>query len=149
MNVIERASASIATPGRLSRRTVLGRFAKWSAAAAATAAGLGEFTGKAYAGNYGCCNLAFPNNICNSDYYAGQCPSGCGTAYEWTCSVGRCVFHCGECYSCSCSYGYFTPCSVGCACSPSLMILAQHINESSGAKSLYIPHRAPGEKCHR
>lgn len=148
MTTLEKLQLKASEPGRLSRRTLVGRVVKLSAAVAATAAGAAKFTDVAYAGNYGCCNLVWVDNFCNSDYYSGQCPSGCGTPYEWTCTAGSCLYYCGECYDCACSYGYFIPCSPGCACSPELAPLAKTITARQGAKSLYVPHRKRGERCH-
>jgi hypothetical protein len=115
-DLIQKAEELVARPGRLSRRSFVGRMAKVSAGAMAAAAGLGQFPSKAYAGNVVCCNLAYPNNICNS-YYEGTnaCPSGCGTSWTWTCSYNGCPWVCGECYSCSCSFAY-PLCHTGCPC---------------------------------
>ncbi len=110
MSLIERLEDVAATPGKLSRRTFVGRIAKLSAAAAAVSAGAAAFAGKAYAGNYLCCNLAYPDNWCTSDYCHGICP--CGYApYQWTCSHNGQQVVCGECYECECSYAYTYPCA--------------------------------------
>jgi hypothetical protein len=117
-DLIDKAEELAAKPGRLSRRGFVGRMAKLSAGAMAAVAGLAEFPGSAHAANVVCCNLAFPNNICNSNYEGtNKCPTNCGTSWTWTCSYGanHCPWVCGECYSCSCSFTY-PICRSGCPC---------------------------------
>lgn len=126
----------MAKPGWISRQKLIKRAAKASAALAALAAGMR--LDNAYAGNVYCCNLAYPNNTCNSDYMHGHCPCT-ATPYQWTCYSGGCKIVCGECYACSCSYAYF-PCQPGCPCSQGA--------PSIDALNLLLPHRTAGEACH-
>lgn len=145
--VIELFEDEMAKPGALSRRRFIGRFAKVSAALAAAGVGLTEFVGTAYATNYACCTLNWPNNFCNSDYMNAQCPSGCGTPYQWSCTISSgCRYVCGECDNCSCSYAYFIPCTLGCPCSPQLKAVADTYGLQE--KSLTLTHRTAGERCH-
>ena len=141
MTPIEKLQTTLTNPGRLSRRSFLGRTVRWSAALAGAAAGVTAFAKPAYGANYVCCDLCWPNNICNSDYWDSQCPSGCGSPWEWTCRSGNCTWWCGECCpmsawctgagcptQCQCSYARFIPCSPGCACSPELEELASRLS---------------------
>jgi hypothetical protein len=115
-DLIDKAEELVAKPGRLSRRRFVGRMAKLSAGAMAAVAGLAEFPGQAYAVNVACCTLAYPHNICNSNYYGtNNCPTNCGTSWTWTCNYNHCPWICGECYSCSCSFAYAL-CRSGCYC---------------------------------
>ena len=87
----------IADPG-LNRRRFISRAMRFSAAVAATAAGVGATT-QVEAANVHCCNLAFPNNICRQ-----PCP--CSTTFwAWDCTDSRdCrTWSCGECWNCGCS----------------------------------------------
>ncbi len=140
--LLERAEDFLGRPGRLSRRTFLGRAVQICAAVGGLAAGImpldqvlaacgGYQTGTDPCGGYAnmeCCCLSYttaPHYPCNSDFYNRQCPptaSGCGSSlsaqpYEWTCRVGTCTWICGECYCSCCSYAY-SACSPGCPCSP-------------------------------
>ncbi len=96
-----------AKPGALPRRSFIGWVAKSSVAVAGTIAGISALAKSAQAGNYYCCELAYPNNWCTSYNDQGYCAiGGCheSNAYEWTCFYGNCQWICGECYDCSCSF---------------------------------------------
>lgn len=136
----------LAEPGKLSRRSFMGRAAKLSAAAAGVAAGVAAFPSKSYAANYACCTLAWPSNWCQSNYWEGVCPCS-DTPYEWTCGYNGCVFTCGECYDCECSYAYEHYCTPNCACSPALQAFADSLDFKT--RSMYVPFRKPGERCGR
>ncbi len=125
MTALEKVEHHVASPGRLSRRTLIGRTAKFSFGLAAAAVGAGVLAKPAYSAT--CCNLCSDCcgwSVCPS---ADSCPAGC-TTYEWMCTSGSCHWICGECcadqcggngcsQTCKCSYSY-PLCGVGCPCSP-------------------------------
>jgi hypothetical protein len=121
--LLEKAEAFAAKPGRLSRRTLVGRLAKVSAGLAFGAAGLDAFRGtsaRVAQAAYGwdqCCTLVYPESICSSEYKCtNKCPSGCGEAWTWTCQARNgCTLVCGECYDCKCSFSYKV-CTSTCTC---------------------------------
>ena len=98
MSFLEKLENRLSKPGRLSRRSVLGRLSRGCTLAIATIAGIG-FYDTAYAANAACCNLAYPNNLCD---FGCPCPNP--NQWAWSCVVGFCVWTCGECYNCGCSY---------------------------------------------
>src|SRR5689334_8295485 len=111
MQYLDKIEDFFTKPGRLSRRSALGRIVKGCTAIAAALAGI-QFYGKVtYAYAAACCNLLF--SYCST---YDHCPCG-GTHYEWYCSYGpnHCPWVCGECYGCSCSYAY-PQCRVHCPC---------------------------------
>jgi hypothetical protein len=117
-DLLEKAEAFAAKPGRLSRRTLVGRLAKVSAGLAFGAAG--STAGVAIAasgGNYQCCNLFYPGTFCNSEYKCtNKCPSGCGESVTWVCQDDlHCRWVCGNCYGCDCSFAYKV-CETRCPC---------------------------------
>lgn len=136
MAPLEKLENFAAKPGRLSRRTFVGRVAKASAAIAAGLAGIAEFPGAAHAANYHCCTLAYPSNWCNSDFTAHQCPCS-DTPWEWLCGENFCTWVCGECYACSCSYAYFIPCNGRCPCTPELAERARKLGLTADVKPFY------------
>lgn len=149
MPFLDELADYLAKFGQLSRRTVLGKLTRGCAVLAGVLAGV-SLHDVAYAANVACCNLAYPNNICSSDYYNGICPCNCdptnGCEYAWTCqyhSNGHyCTWVCGECYGCQCSYAYQL-CGGGCPCAPGAPTLAELIQSRPSVRML-----AAGEKCH-
>ena len=155
MTVLKRLEEYADSPGRLSRRTFLGRTAKVSAAVAGLGAASAVFAEQAYAAD--CCNLCstccgwtYP---CASNYQANQCPSGCGAPYTWTCTSGNCTWVCGECCPDFCAGA---GCAAACKCSFSYMICRspcfcpQGVSQSSvtSVRDLYaMPTREKGT-CH-
>jgi len=89
-------SEETATKARETRRGILTRFVGVSAGLFAGLATRGTAT--ALAGNYACCNLAFPHGpFCTSCGYAcWNCPSGYH-AHVWYCCYGGRLCGCGEC----------------------------------------------------
>ncbi|GEM_PF-2974056 len=146
MRWLDRLEDHLAKPGSLPRRSFFGWIAKSAVAIAATGAGIAGFAKTAFASNYYCCTLIYPNNFCTT-YDATSCSNSTGCsindAYTWLCSYGDCTWLCGECYdsqtSCHCSYAYQL-CSPGCPCEPG--------RASVDALSKFVPLRAPGERCH-
>lgn len=132
MEFLPKVENVLAKPGWLSRRIFLQRLVKGSIAVAGLAAGIK--LDNAYAANYLCCNLAYPNNICKT---YDPCPCG-GSYYEWTCRYNGCMIVCGECWSCDCSYAY-QACSPGCPCAPGA--------PSADSLIRFLPMREPGT-CH-
>ncbi len=134
MSLLDRIEDYMARPGRLPRHSFLGWTVKACAALDAVAEGTLRVADLASAcsptsgsnpcpggpWNDACCCLLYPDKICNSDYYDGQCPCACAPSnpWEWTCrNSNGCHIVCGECYNCGCSYAYQL-CSVGCPCLP-------------------------------
>ena len=111
MTTLERLEEYFDRPGRLSRRALLGKTAKMSAAMVATVSGAGAFADVAYASHTGCCGLC--SLCCGWSECPGGCPGGC-TPYEWTCSNGACSWLCGECCTAMCSGA---GCAAECKCS--------------------------------
>jgi hypothetical protein len=144
MNLVEKAEEIASTPGTLSRRRFVRRATRVSVAVVGALAGLGAFPSRGYAANYACCNLAFPNNWCQSDYVNHVCPCSAST-YEWLCSWNHCTYTCGECYACNCSFAYPHWCTGFCPCSPELAEAAAKMDFTS--RSRYLQHKDPGE-CH-
>lgn len=146
MPSLDKLADYLAKPGQLSRRTALGKITRGCAVIAGVLAGV-SFHDLAYAANVACCNLAYPNNICSSNYYSGLCPcTNCtptnGCEYTWTCQYGHCAWVCGECWNCQCSYA-FQLCGGGCPCAPDAPTLAELIQSRGNVRML-----AAGEKCH-
>jgi len=143
MPFLDKFEDYLAKPGRMSRRTAFGRITKGCAVIAATIAGIG-FYDTAYAANVACCNLSWPKNFCNSDYYDGECPCCQKCNYAWVCNYNynghNCAWVCGECDQCSCSYAYQL-CGTGCPCDPGAPSI-------DAIRTLNLPMRAMGEKCH-
>lgn len=146
MRWLDKLEDQLAKPGALPRRSFFGWIAKSAVAIAAASAGIAGFAKTAFAGNYYCCDLVYPNNFCTT-YDGSSCSnstgcsgSSCSTdsAYTWLCSYGHCTWLCGECTGCCCSYAYQL-CSPGCPCEPG--------RASVDALSKFLPLRAPGE-CH-
>jgi hypothetical protein len=146
MKILERAEDYAGAPGRLSRRTFMGRAAKLSFALVAASAGAGVLAKPAKA-SY-CCGLC--SDCCGWSLCPGEsCPNGC-TTYTWTCSGGGCTWVCGECCAdqcggagctstCKCSFAY-PLCAPGCPCSPHVK---QMLEGMSAKDFLYqMPYRA-------
>ncbi len=128
----------LAKPGYLSRRSALGKISRGCAALIGAIVGGIGLNDVAYAANVVCCNLAYPNNLCNSNI--GYCPCSNPNQWQWTCTYNGCSWVCGECYNCNCSYVYRL-CSRGCACLPDAPSV-------ESIALLNLPHRAVGEACH-
>ena len=133
-DLVEKAEDLAAEPGRLSRRTLVGRVAKVSLGLVAGAAGLASLRGTGHfavaAGAYeqycdwlnapplGCCSLAHldhPDYFCSSVLHHGApCPGGCvrSSSKEKYCrDENGATWVCGECGGCAntCSYAYILP----------------------------------------
>jgi len=138
MPLLDKLEDYIAKPGHLSRRSVIGKITKGCVVLAGVVAGAG-FGNVAFASNIACCNLAWPNNICQT-----ICPCEPSNSYSWYCSYTisghTCHVVCGECYNCACSYYYYV-CSRGCPCEKGAPTL-------ESIQQLNMTFRAAGEQCH-
>jgi len=131
-DLVEKAEDLAAEPGRLSRRTLVGRVAKVSLGLVAGAAGFASLRGSGhsavaaaayeeyclwtqYPDPRGCCApLSHPDYLCASVIHGAPCPGGCvrRAASERYCrDANGTTWVCGECVDCAntCSYAYILP----------------------------------------
>jgi hypothetical protein len=111
-DLVEKAEDLAAKPGRLSRRTFVGRVAKVSAGLVAAAAGIASLRGSGFPAVAGlayvqsCCNLAYPWRSCSG----GHCDKVHCTYKEWTCrDQNNQVWTCSDCVGCNCSDEHQNP----------------------------------------
>jgi hypothetical protein len=149
MSLLDKFETYLAQPGKLSRRSAIGRLTQGCTALVAALAGVNliEQTPVARASScFGChphrvgpcCNLCLDPSICDD----GACPSGTTRRYTWICYAGGCPWLCGECY-----------CTTGAICSFTFPLCAPHcpcIPGTPSAESMlkFLPVRQAGEQCH-
>ncbi len=74
MRMLNKLEHNLTKPGKLSRRSALGRISRGCAVLVATIAGISvSDTAHADSGNGPCCHLAWPNNHCPWEGFFG-CP---------------------------------------------------------------------------
>lgn len=152
MSLLDKFEDYIAEPGRLSRRSALGRLTKGCAVLVAALSGVSNFLENVpvvSANSLLTCNSCqvHPEVCCNLCFYVDcgySCPSGY-TTYTWSCTYRGCPWICGECYCPNqgtkgyCSFAY-PLCHSGCPCVPG--------TPSAESMLKFVPVRAAGEKCH-
>lgn len=94
------------------RRKVLDRFVRISAGVFGALAFRGIAAGEAFAGNWLCCTLAYPNNQCPGNGISYTCSPGYNKYYWWCCYAGR-IIGCGECTTGSSCFEGDWECSKG------------------------------------
>lgn len=130
-DILEKAEDLAAKPGRLSRRTLVGRVAKVSAGLVAGAAGFASLRGSGHSAvaaaayeqyckwfretdSRGCCwPLSHPDHLCSSVIHGAPCPEGCvrASSERYCRDLNGTTWVCGDCVGCAnaCSYAYILP----------------------------------------
>lgn len=103
MSIFDKLEQTLTKPGKLSRRSAIGRISRGCAILVGAIAGISIYDTAHADGNGPCCHLAYPNNHCPNEAIFG-CPCSNPDQWQWHCTYGVCTYICGECYNCQCSY---------------------------------------------